>query len=153
MGGEHPPGSQGCGGGLPHMLSSQTQTRGASACTDEGGASCLGPSAVRETSLNMACPPKKSQGDRDGRREPETSQCRSYSRLGYNAVTKSLCLNQPSFMSHPCTFHLGCRGLSRAALLQGAPHQFSPLLSRGVFETSRFTTVVEKRHGQVHVDS
>lgn len=62
------------------MLSSQTQTRGASACTDEGGASCPGPSAVRETSLSMACPPKKSQGDRDGRREPETRRDRERQR-------------------------------------------------------------------------
>lgn len=76
---EHPPGSLGCRGGLPHVLSSQTQTRGDPVCTDKGGASCPGPSAVRGTPLSMACPPKRSQGDRDGRenqRQGETGRDR-----------------------------------------------------------------------------
>lgn len=62
------------------MLSSQTQTRGDPACTDEGGASCPGPSAVRGTPLSMACPPKRSQGNRDGRRKPETRRDRERQR-------------------------------------------------------------------------
>lgn len=48
-------------------------------------------------------------------------------------VTKFLRLNQPSFISHPWRSHRGSRGLSRAALLQGVAHHFTPLLTAGTF--------------------
>ena len=48
-------------------------------------------------------------------------------------VTKFLRLNQPSFISHPWRSHRGSRGLSRAVLLQGVAHNFTPLLTRGTF--------------------
>lgn len=48
-------------------------------------------------------------------------------------VTKFLRLNQPSLTSHPWRSHRGSRGLSRAALLRGVAHHFTPLLTGGTF--------------------